>query len=124
MASSLPCFNAITKPVSLKRHSHQSLQVKAQSFRDEGRRVSIVDANLSVLRQRIEEVVIKERLERCCRCEYGWNYASGYDYKLRKYKVLTETFELVGLIGGTIGLSCLCGTAFLCLISILVHLNQ
>ncbi|KAJ0098471.1 hypothetical protein Patl1_21380 [Pistacia atlantica] len=35
MASSIPYFNALTKPISLKRHSHQSLQVKAQSFRDE-----------------------------------------------------------------------------------------
>lgn len=89
-----------------------------------GRRVSIVDANLSVLRERIEEVVMKERLERCCRCEYGWNYASGYDHKLKKHKDLKEFFELAGLIGGTIGFTCLGGTLFLCLVSVLVHLFQ
>lgn len=36
MASSLPYFNTVTNPISLKRNSHKSLQVKAQSFKDEG----------------------------------------------------------------------------------------
>ncbi|PPD82571.1 hypothetical protein GOBAR_DD20491 [Gossypium barbadense] len=36
-----------------------------------------VDANLRVLKERIEVVKMKEKLGRCCRYEYGWNYAKG-----------------------------------------------
>lgn len=89
-----------------------------------GRSNNIVDANLGVLRGRIEEVRIKERLERCYRCKYGWNYAPGYNYKLKKDINLSEFFELVGFIGVTFGVTCLSGTVILSLISIVVHLNQ
>ncbi|KAL5811713.1 hypothetical protein ACOSQ3_026663 [Xanthoceras sorbifolium] len=136
-SSSLPFSNAIIKQPSLKRnyHQHSFLQVKAQqSFRDEGRLNGMVDANLSVLRERIEEVKLKEGLERCCssRCEKnGWNYASGYDeyYNYKKKHTKKDQFgreflQLVGLVGGTIGFTCLSGTLFLCLLSIFVHLNQ
>lgn len=89
-----------------------------------GRWNNIVDANLSVLRERIEGVKIKERLERCCKRERGWNYAPGYNYKLKKKMKLAQLVDLVGLVCGTIGWTCLSGTIFLCLFSLVVHLNQ
>ncbi|CAK7335231.1 unnamed protein product [Dovyalis caffra] len=102
------------------------MRVRARSYGEEGRSSHIVDANLSVLRGRIEEIGAKERLERCYRssCMYGWNYAPGYDCKLKKERDFYEYFELAGLVGGTIGITCLSGTAFLSLASLLVHLNQ
>ncbi|CAK9150650.1 unnamed protein product [Ilex paraguariensis] len=85
----------------------QSLQVKAQCFRDEGRRNNIVDANLSILREKIEQLRTKERLERCCRTEHGWNYAPVSDYRYKKEVVFSQAFELVGMVGGTVGLTLL-----------------
>ncbi|GAY43812.1 hypothetical protein WN944_005196 [Citrus x changshan-huyou] len=127
MAASLPHFNALIKP-SFKRNTRRALQVMAhQSFRDEGRlsNNNIVDANLKVLRERIEKIQIKERLEKCCRCDqYGWNYSPGYDYKFKRAKDLRQFFEIVKLISGTICFTCLSGTAFLCLLSVLVHISQ
>ncbi|KAA8530622.1 hypothetical protein F0562_005444 [Nyssa sinensis] len=123
MASSFPSFCSVMAP-SLKRNSPQSLQVRAQSFRDEGRSRNNVDANLSVLRERIEEVRMKERLERCCRSVNGWNNPAGYNYKCKRGMELSQFSELLGLVGGTIGLTILSGTFSLCLISLLVHLNQ
>ncbi|KAH9675604.1 hypothetical protein KPL70_018860 [Citrus sinensis] len=113
MAASLPHFNALIKP-SFKRNTRRALQVMAhQSFRDE------------VLRERIEKIQIKERLEKCCRCDqYGWNYSPGYDYKFKRAKDLRQFFEIVKLISGTICFTCLSGTAFLCLLSVLVHISQ
>ncbi|XVF20684.1 hypothetical protein REPUB_Repub12eG0023200 [Reevesia pubescens] len=122
MASSLPSF-AIISP-SFKHYTRQLLQVRAQSCRDGGRSSNRVDANLSVLRERIEQVKIKEKLERCCRCEYGWNYVAGYNYKVKRDREISEFFELVNLVGATLGFTCLTGTVFLCLLSIFVHLNQ
>ncbi|KAI8534519.1 hypothetical protein RHMOL_Rhmol10G0096300 [Rhododendron molle] len=49
---------------------------------------------MSILRERIEEVRIKERLERCCRKENGWNYAAGYDYK-HKRSDSSQFFEIL-----------------------------
>ncbi|XP_021296826.1 uncharacterized protein LOC110426074 [Herrania umbratica] len=123
MASSLPSFYAIVTP-SFKHCIRQPLQVRAQSCRDGGRSSDRVDENLSVLRERIEQVKIKEKLERCCRCEYGWNYAAGYNYKAKRDGGISEFFELVRLVGITLGFTCLTGTVFLCLVSLFVHLNQ
>ncbi|PKI68425.1 hypothetical protein CRG98_011222 [Punica granatum] len=58
-----------------------------------------VDANMSLLRKRIDEVRMKERLERCCRSELGWNYAAEYNPKLRRDKAATELFELIYTLG-------------------------
>ncbi|KAK6266608.1 hypothetical protein QUC31_017445 [Theobroma cacao] len=123
MASSLPSSYAIVTP-SFKHCNRQALQVRAQSCRDGGRSSNRVDANLSVLRERIEQVKIKEKLERCCRCEYGWNYAAGYNYKAKRDGEISEFFELVRLVGINLGFTCLTGTVFLCLVSLFVHLNQ
>ncbi|KAK2652365.1 hypothetical protein Ddye_012221, partial [Dipteronia dyeriana] len=61
----------------------------------------IVDANLSILRERMDEVKMKERLERCCRSsENGWNYSSAGYYKLpKKQNQFGEFLQLVGLVG-------------------------
>ncbi|GKV47138.1 hypothetical protein SLEP1_g54059 [Rubroshorea leprosula] len=105
---------------------HQASQIRAQSNRDEapGRSSKLVDENLSVLRERLEKAKGKEKLERCYRREYGWNYASGYNYKLKRDAQMLELFELVRVILGTLGFTFLSGTALLFLVSILVHMSQ
>ncbi|CBI33584.3 uncharacterized protein LOC132255017 [Vitis vinifera] len=123
MASAPPAFSTVIRP-SLKHNSHRRLRVRAQSFRDEGRQSNMVDASLSVLRERIEQVQIKERLERCCRREHGWNYAPGYNYKLKRDTQLSDLFGLVGLAAGTVGITLLSGTLGLCLVSLVFHLSQ
>ncbi|KAJ9173026.1 hypothetical protein P3X46_016202 [Hevea brasiliensis] len=123
MASSPASCSTPIKPSSLKLISstRQAFQVRAQSFRDEG---SWSEANLRVLRERIQEIKMKERLERCCRCEFGWNYSPGYNYKLKKQGGLSQVFDLVGLVCRTIGFSCVTGTLILVIVSLIIHLNQ
>ncbi|EXC20567.1 hypothetical protein L484_027122 [Morus notabilis] len=126
---------------SLKRNIHQSIQpIRGQSYRDrdQGSRSSnnIVDANLSVLSERMEKIKVKERLERCCRSDiYGWNYLAvtsteNKNYRLVKRKrsdhqsLLTELLEFAAIAGGALGFTFFTGTFFLCLVSLFVHLNQ
>lgn len=90
-----------------------------------GRSSNGVDANLRVLKERIEVAKMKEKLERCCRYENGWNYAEAYNYsKVKRKGEISEWFELLGLVGATIGSTCFTGTLFLCLLSIFVHLHS
>lgn len=77
---------------------------------------------MGVLRKRMEGMRMKERLERCCRREMGWNYAAEYNPKLRRHKAATELLELVSLSFGSIGLTLISGTVCLCLVSLLAHL--
>ncbi|PSR87845.1 TGF-beta-activated kinase 1 and MAP3K7-binding protein like [Actinidia chinensis var. chinensis] len=122
-SSSLLSFRSLMKPILEKRHGRPSLQIRSQGFRDEGR--SGIDANLRVLRERIEEVRMRERLERCWRNDnIGWNYAPAYDYKHKRSMVSSQFYEIFGLVFGTFGLTIVSGTFFLCLVSLLVHLNQ
>ncbi|GMY24284.1 hypothetical protein FCV25MIE_19526 [Fagus crenata] len=125
MASCLFSFCVSIKP-SLNKHNNtrQGVQIRSQSFSDEGRPSNNVDANLSVLREKIEVIKMKERLERCCKCENGWNYVGGYDYKLKRNKEMSHFFELVGLICGTLGFTFLTGTVCLCLVSFFLRLIQ
>ncbi|XP_010032659.2 uncharacterized protein LOC104422127 [Eucalyptus grandis] len=129
MAVCLPCFRALVAPFP-KRGVSQRPPVRAQSFREEEGRSSssnIVDANLSVLRKRIDEAKTKERLERCCRSELGWNHATSGCYaisKRRKDAETSEFFELLLLVCRNIGLANIACAFFLCLASIFVHLNQ
>ncbi|KAF5737842.1 hypothetical protein HS088_TW13G00733 [Tripterygium wilfordii] len=116
---------SVTKPISLKKRKFQALPARAQSFRNEGRSGNnMVDANMSVLRQKIEEVKMKERLERCCGREIGWN---NHNYNISKREdeeeegLWQELVELVGIVGGTIGITIVTGTAFLFLFSFLLH---
>lgn len=84
----------------------------------------MVEANLRILRERIQEVKTKERLERCCRCEYGWNYSTVYNHKHKKQVGLSQVFDLVVLVFRTIGFTCVSGALILLLVSLIVHLNQ
>ncbi|XVF20683.1 hypothetical protein REPUB_Repub12eG0023100 [Reevesia pubescens] len=123
MASSLPFYATIR--LSFKHYIRpQTLQVRAQSCGDEGRSSNKVDANLGVLRERIELIKMKEKVERCCRRKYGWNYASGYNYKLKRDLEISQFFELVSLVTATLGFTFFSGTIFICFISLFVHLNQ
>lgn len=91
-----------------------------------GRSTDIVDANLNVLKERIEMVKVKERFERCCKCQHGWNYVplSINDHtKTKRDKELRSFIQLIGLVFGTIGLTSFAGTFFLCLVSLLAHLQ-
>ncbi|KAE9449485.1 hypothetical protein C3L33_18613, partial [Rhododendron williamsianum] len=120
MASSLPSFQYLLAMPSVKQSIRPSLQIRAQGFRDEGK--SGIDANMSILRERIKEIRMKERLERCCRSENGWNYAAGYN---SKHKMDTSKFfETFGMVFGAFGLTIGTGTLCLCLFSLLVHLCQ
>ncbi|KAL4341128.1 hypothetical protein GQ457_08G014760 [Hibiscus cannabinus] len=125
-SSLLPSSLARFSP-SFKHHNSRPLKViRAQSRRD-GRSSNGVDANLMVLRERIEQVKMKEKLERCCRKQNGWNYGEGYNYNKVKgdnKKTAQELFELVSLVGATVGFTCLTGTLFLCLVSIFVHFHH
>ncbi|KAF5457488.1 hypothetical protein F2P56_021587 [Juglans regia] len=123
MASVLPSFHVSIKP-PLRNYTRQAVHIRAQSFSDEGKSSNIVDANLSVLRDKVEMVKTKERLERCCKCENGWNYVPGYDYELKRERERSQLFEFVGLICGTLGFTCLSGIFCLCLVSFFVHLVQ
>ncbi|KAK6913586.1 hypothetical protein RJ641_023187 [Dillenia turbinata] len=122
MASGISTCSCLTV-LSVRHKTHRSLQVKAQSFKDEARSSPMIDQNMSILRGRIEEVKIKERLERCLERGYGWNYAPGYDYKAKRERALSELFECLCVAGGTIGFTFFGGTVFLCLLSLLYHLN-
>ncbi|XAR71393.1 hypothetical protein NMG60_11028628 [Bertholletia excelsa] len=119
MASSLPSFLPAVMPS--RNRPKPFLQVRAQSCRDEGRSNNFVDANLRVLRERIEELRTKERLERCYRSAIGWNYAPGYDYKRKSSERKSQLLELFGLACGTFGLTIGSCSLCLCLVSLLVH---
>ncbi|XP_060193713.1 uncharacterized protein LOC132623035 [Lycium barbarum] len=124
MASSVVCFPAIIIPSSKYRVRQKLPQIRAQSYRDEGKSGHVVDSNLQVLSSRIEEVKMKERLEKCLVCEQGWNYtattASLYLQKKRK-KQLDQCVELLLTAGGTIGFTVLGCTLCLYLTSFLIH---
>ncbi|CAL5192950.1 unnamed protein product [Lathyrus oleraceus] len=133
MAASMSSFLSM-KPMKpretyLKRFNiRRGMQViKVQNYhQDEGRSTDIVDGNLNVLKERIEIVKVKERLERCCRYRHGWNYVplSINDHKRNKReKELRSFIELICLVCGTIGLTSFVGTLFLCLVSLIVHLQ-
>ncbi|CAI9758423.1 unnamed protein product [Fraxinus pennsylvanica] len=124
MVSSLPIhISGAVLPCKKTRGSRHLPAVRAQCFRDEGRSSSIVDANLRVLRDRIEEVRIKERLERCCVAEQGWNYAPTYTYRRKRDEESVQFLQLIGMVGGTFGLTIFSGTFCLYIISLLVHMS-
>ncbi|KAG5528068.1 hypothetical protein RHGRI_028864 [Rhododendron griersonianum] len=123
MASSLLSFWYVpTVPLVKQTSTRPSLQIRAQGFRDEDRPGSI-DGNMSILRERIEAVRIKERLERCCRKENGLNYAAGYDYKHKRSADSSQFFEILfGMVFGTFILAIVTGILCLWLVSLLIHL--
>ncbi|KAJ9562191.1 hypothetical protein OSB04_007351 [Centaurea solstitialis] len=130
-----------------KQKRCSELQIRAQSLRDEaltiiayrfllckplvscpltlfkyffitGRPSNLVDSNMEILKNRIEVMRTKERLERNCRPS-GWDYTSSY---IRKPKKQPE-YPQIALICGTSSLSILVGTTLLCVFSVIAHLN-
>ncbi|KAL3813288.1 hypothetical protein ACJIZ3_014556 [Penstemon smallii] len=134
MASSPNYYNLIfTAILPCKKESrlifhHQSFRVRAQSYKDqEGRSRNdnnIVDAKLRILRERIEEVRNKERLERCCVAKSGWNFEPLYDLKRKRdEEMVLQFYQIVGNIFGTFGLTILTCTFCLFIFSLLININ-
>ncbi|OIS96874.1 PREDICTED: uncharacterized protein LOC109235005 [Nicotiana attenuata] len=129
MAFAVFNFPAIVMSSSKYRSRQKLFQVRAQGYEDEGKSRHVVDANLQVLRRRIEEVKMKERLERCLTCEQGWNYTATtntatlyYDKKRKKeLNYITHCVELFCMVGGTIGFTILSCTLCVYLTSLLIH---
>ncbi|RVW17030.1 uncharacterized protein LOC104881607 [Vitis vinifera] len=121
MASSLLSFCSLNKPLCRPKGQKYS-QVRSQSFMDEGKSANIVDANLRILRERIEEVKKKERLNTCS-LQNGWTYQAGYDHKHKRAAILSESIQLIGTVSGALGLVFFSGSFLICLVSILVHLS-
>ncbi|XP_061365015.1 uncharacterized protein LOC133308420 [Gastrolobium bilobum] len=93
-------------------------KIRSQSFRDNGKPANIVDANLSVLRERIQQVRKREKLIHTC----GWNYKHNYDPKYRRDSMISQAAEIMGLACGAIGLVFLIGSLSICLVSFLVYI--
>ncbi|MBA0847005.1 hypothetical protein Goshw_011043 [Gossypium schwendimanii] len=122
MASSLP-FSATIRPTFKHHNRPQASQIKAQSCRDEGTSNNNVDANLGVLRERIEKIKMKKKLERCYECKlYGWSYGSRYKYKVKREMEISQLFEVVSLGASTLAFTFLTATLCLSLVSLFVHL--
>lgn len=89
-----------------------------------GKSSNIVDANMCVLRKRIEQQRLKERLlEKAwnnASRENGWNYKAGYNDKYKRRVLIAESFELAALVCRTIGLVFLSGSLFIFLYSLLL----
>ncbi|XP_057485831.1 uncharacterized protein LOC130772101 [Actinidia eriantha] len=101
MATSLPSFCSLTKPFP-KPKLPKCPPVRSQSFpNDQGNSSNMVDANLSVLRERIREVKKRESMEQCFKHENGWNYKSGYD-KHKIHGIVSESIELLGLVSSSL----------------------
>ncbi|KAL1323136.1 hypothetical protein HN51_068182 [Arachis hypogaea] len=118
------------KGCNTHRNRNRNLRViKVQKYHEEGSSTNIVDANLKVLKERIEMVKVKEKLERCSKCQQGWNYYPVSDdnyYHCQKIKgnnnkELHNLIELTCLVCGTIGSTCFGGTLLLCFVSLLLH---
>ncbi|XP_031096335.1 uncharacterized protein LOC116000395 [Ipomoea triloba] len=109
------------------RPRRSSLKIRARSYRsEEGRGGPIRDANLRVLRERIEEVRVKERLERCLESEFGWNYNIAINdcckhTRKKKMAAMSALLQLVCNVGGNIGLTILGCSFCLYLTSIFIH---
>ncbi|KAI9085614.1 hypothetical protein K1719_032457 [Acacia pycnantha] len=136
LPSSLFSANGRRSPFFLPSKSPKTLRLitVVHSFQDEGRSTSknnnMVDENLSVLKKRMEMVKVKERLERCCRCEIGWNYDQINEEDEQQHHdiisknnqtLMSDLIQIIGLVCGTVGSTCLSGTLLLCLFSLLAH---
>ncbi|KAG6720444.1 hypothetical protein I3842_03G061800 [Carya illinoinensis] len=96
LSAFLLCF---VKTADLKHHARQAMQIRAQSFSNEGKSSNIVDANLTILREKIELLKTKERLERCCRFRLweSWFHLSWWQC-LSLPRFLLSSFDLLSWI--------------------------
>ncbi|GLT91914.1 hypothetical protein SLE2022_097760 [Rubroshorea leprosula] len=130
MASSLPSFSSLTPLFNRRNLLTRYPKLRSQSFKgDEGKSADIVDASLSILRERIEEVKKKERISMSDTSrflEHRWNYTSGYDgrYRHKRSNILYDSFQIVGFASYLLGLVFLSGSLGIYLVSFLVHLNK
>ncbi|XP_050374318.1 uncharacterized protein LOC126791867 [Argentina anserina] len=140
MASSLP--RLYNTPVQLYlnnssniRRTNMITQVKAHSY-DEGRSSrrssNNVDSNMSVLREKMEMVKMRVRLEKLSlkhhrQEQYGWNYANGYQCndQLRRARARSRDFSsffyLIRLVILTFGFTCSTATFSLFLVSLVIN---
>ncbi|XP_028119614.1 uncharacterized protein LOC114317116 [Camellia sinensis] len=127
MTTSLPCLCSLTRP-SYKPKLQKCLQVRSQSFNDEGNAENVVDGNMRALRERIRDVRKKERLDMCWRVENenGWKYKDEYNNKHKRlksqYGMLSESIMLLGLVSSAFGLAFFTGSICIFLVSFIVHL--
>lgn len=88
--------------------------------------MSIVDANMGVLKERVGMIKWRERLKKGYnKREHGWNYMKSYEsceFELKKDVRFREYLEVVELVFGGIGLSIVGCTILLCFVSFLIHL--
>ncbi|KAI3500175.1 hypothetical protein L1887_35992 [Cichorium endivia] len=117
MSTMIPSFTCVT--VLKKYRPHSRLMIRAQSLGEEGRSSNLVDSNMKILKDRIEVVRMKERLERNCRPN-GWDYTSTYIHKPKKQP---EHLQGIAQICGTTSLSVLVGTGLLFIFSVIAHVN-
>ncbi|KAG8382812.1 hypothetical protein BUALT_Bualt05G0116600 [Buddleja alternifolia] len=97
-------------------------QIRSQNFSDEGNSSNGVDANLSVLRYRMEKLRMKERLKACDKLgNIGWNYKHGYDDVRKKNAMFLLSIELASIVGSTIGLVFVGGSFCIFLVALIFN---
>ncbi|KAK1433217.1 hypothetical protein QVD17_10126 [Tagetes erecta] len=122
MLASTPSFGRVTVlPLHKEHKAHARLDVRAQGLRDEGRSNNSVDSNMKLLKDRIEVMRAKERLERSHNKPCGWDQASQYVHKRPEKQ--PEYLQTLALVFGMSSLPIFIGTVLLCIISIIVHLK-
>ncbi|KAL8218652.1 hypothetical protein R6Q57_022025 [Mikania cordata] len=122
------CY-ALSKPKTQRFY-----QVRSQSFKDEGSSSNMADANLSVLRARIDQAMKNEKLEYTTpkrTQNIGWNWpnnsTANYETQDKIYgdaTIVTGAMEVMGIIGGSIGLVFFFGSLTILLVSVLVRLHS
>uniref|UniRef100_A0A7N0TL18 Uncharacterized protein n=1 Tax=Kalanchoe fedtschenkoi TaxID=63787 RepID=A0A7N0TL18_KALFE len=128
-------FHNLNRPLLLKLKPTKYPHVRSHSFRDEfpeGKATNKVDANLHVLKQRMEELSVRERSNNRHQQHHaaGWAYKS-YNYTISGYKgkgnnsdfriIMSEFTELLGQMGVTFALVFLSGFLGICLASLLIR---
>ncbi|PKA60788.1 Pre-mRNA-processing protein 40A [Apostasia shenzhenica] len=84
---------------------------------------SLVDANMGLLRERMEMVRMRKRLQRWHTEREGWNYLLRYDDNVRRNRELALFLETEMVMGAVCGLTVLTCTLGLCFASLVVHLG-
>ncbi|KAG4984477.1 hypothetical protein AAZX31_10G252700 [Glycine max] len=116
MACSLSSFCALNQAFCRDKRIKYP-KIRSQSFNDDnGKRANIVDANLNILRERIQQVRKRERLIHT----QEWNYKRSYDRKYKRDSMISQSSEVIGLSCGAIGLVFLVGSLSIFLLSLLV----
>ncbi|PIN14318.1 hypothetical protein CDL12_13057 [Handroanthus impetiginosus] len=89
-----------------------------------GNSSNTVDAEMSVLRYRIEQVRMKERSNTRSNLIHGWNYRPGYDVVKKKPSMLLTSIQLASIVGRTVGLVFFSGSLCIFLVSLIFHHGQ